>query len=192
MTKLIVILLSAVFINNYVLSRFLGICPFLGVSKKLDSATGIRVPKAALYTDEDGTYSDEAKAAAKARAEEILAEWKAGDQTEESFAALAEAYSEDDGSNSDGGLYDAVAKGMMVEEFDAFCFDGHKPGDTAIVYGESASYAGYHVMYYVGEGELYSDHIARSELSSEAMTEWLDAQLEGYEPVRGFWYKLVG
>ena len=41
MTKLIVILLSAVFVNNYVLSRFLGICPFLGVSKKLDSATGM-------------------------------------------------------------------------------------------------------------------------------------------------------
>ncbi len=41
MTKLIVILLFAVFINNYVLSRFLGICPFLGVSKKLDSATGM-------------------------------------------------------------------------------------------------------------------------------------------------------
>ena len=41
MTKLIVILLSAVFINNYVLSRCLGICPFLGVSKKLDSATGM-------------------------------------------------------------------------------------------------------------------------------------------------------
>ncbi len=41
MTKLIIILLSAVFINNYVLSRFLGICPFLGVSKKLNAATGM-------------------------------------------------------------------------------------------------------------------------------------------------------
>ena len=41
MTKFIIILLSAVFINNYILSRFLGICPFLGVSKKLDSATGM-------------------------------------------------------------------------------------------------------------------------------------------------------
>lgn len=41
MAKLIIILLSAVFINNYILSRFLGICPFLGVSKKLDSATGM-------------------------------------------------------------------------------------------------------------------------------------------------------
>ena len=41
MTNFIIILLSAVFINNYVLSKFLGICPFLGVSKKLDSATGM-------------------------------------------------------------------------------------------------------------------------------------------------------
>ncbi|MBR2280294.1 MAG: RnfABCDGE type electron transport complex subunit A [Ruminococcus sp.] len=41
MTKLVIILLSAVFINNYILTRFLGICPFLGVSKKLNSATGM-------------------------------------------------------------------------------------------------------------------------------------------------------
>ncbi|MDO4830232.1 MAG: electron transport complex protein RnfA [Clostridia bacterium] len=43
MTKFIIILLSAVFINNYVLSRFLGICPFLGVSKKLNQATGMSI-----------------------------------------------------------------------------------------------------------------------------------------------------
>ena len=41
MTKFIIIMLSAVFINNYLLSRFLGICPFLGVSKKLNQATGM-------------------------------------------------------------------------------------------------------------------------------------------------------
>ena len=40
---LIVILLSSVFVDNYVLSRFLGICPFLGVSKKLDQATGMGI-----------------------------------------------------------------------------------------------------------------------------------------------------
>ena len=39
--SLIVILLSSVLINNYVLSRFLGICPFLGVSKKLNQAVGM-------------------------------------------------------------------------------------------------------------------------------------------------------
>ena len=40
---LIVILLSSVLVDNYVLSRFLGICPFLGVSKKLDQAAGMGV-----------------------------------------------------------------------------------------------------------------------------------------------------
>ena len=38
---LIVILLSYVLVNNYILSRFLGICPFLGVSKKLGQAVGM-------------------------------------------------------------------------------------------------------------------------------------------------------
>ena len=41
--SLIVILLSSVLVNNYVLSRFLGICPFLGVSKKFDQASGMGI-----------------------------------------------------------------------------------------------------------------------------------------------------
>lgn len=40
---LIYILLTSVFVNNYVLQRFLGICPFLGVSKKLNQATGMGI-----------------------------------------------------------------------------------------------------------------------------------------------------
>ena len=40
---LMVIMLSAVFVDNYVLCRFLGICPFRGVSKKLDQATGMGI-----------------------------------------------------------------------------------------------------------------------------------------------------
>ncbi|MBP3308400.1 MAG: electron transport complex subunit RsxA [Clostridia bacterium] len=41
--SLVIILMGSVLVNNYVLSRFLGICPFLGVSKKLDQATGMGV-----------------------------------------------------------------------------------------------------------------------------------------------------
>lgn len=48
MKSLIVILLSSVLVNNYVLSRFLGICPFLGVSKKLDQATGMGISVTAV------------------------------------------------------------------------------------------------------------------------------------------------
>jgi electron transport complex protein RnfA len=43
MTNLIVIFLSAILINNFVLSRFLGICPFLGVSKQVETATGMGI-----------------------------------------------------------------------------------------------------------------------------------------------------
>ena len=50
MTKFIVILLSAVFINNYVLAKFLGICPFLGVSKKVETATGMGAAVAFVLT----------------------------------------------------------------------------------------------------------------------------------------------
>ena len=43
MKALLVIILGGVFVNNYVLQKFLGICPFLGVSKKLDQATGMGI-----------------------------------------------------------------------------------------------------------------------------------------------------
>ena len=41
MKSLLVILLSAMLVDNFVLSKFMGICAFLGVSKKLDSAMGM-------------------------------------------------------------------------------------------------------------------------------------------------------
>ena len=46
--KLIAIIISSVLANNYVLAQFLGICPFLGVSKKLDSAAGMGISVTAV------------------------------------------------------------------------------------------------------------------------------------------------
>ena len=43
MKSMIYIILTAAITNNYVLVKFLGICPFLGVSKKLDQATGMSI-----------------------------------------------------------------------------------------------------------------------------------------------------
>lgn len=43
MTEILIIMMSVILTNNFVLSQFLGICPFLGVSKKLDSAVGMGV-----------------------------------------------------------------------------------------------------------------------------------------------------
>lgn len=140
--------------------------------------------------DENGEFTDEALAAAKAKADEIYAEWQAGEATEESFAALAEQYSEDPGSNTAGGLYENVSEGQMVEEFNDFCFDASRQaGDTGIVYGNNGSYAGYHVMYFSGAGDI---EVGRETLRSSALTEALDALTEGYETESGPYFALAG
>jgi electron transport complex protein RnfA len=41
--SLFTIFLAAIFVNNFIFSKFMGICPFLGVSKKLDTAVGMGV-----------------------------------------------------------------------------------------------------------------------------------------------------
>jgi hypothetical protein len=143
--------------------------------------------------DENGEWTDEAKEAAKVRAEEILQEWAAGDATEESFAALAEKYSEDPGSSSNGGLYSNVSKGQMVEEFDAFCFDENRqPGDTGIVYGSNGGYAGYHVMYFVATEKPEDNEEARESIAMAHTGEWLKEQVEGMEITMLPYYKIAG
>lgn len=79
-------------------------------------------------------------------AELLLREFLAGDRTEDSFAALATANTDDTGSKETGGLYGDVEPGDMVTEFDSWIFDeSRKPGDVGIV---ETTY-GYHIMYYV-------------------------------------------
>ena len=46
----ILIFISAIFVNNIILSQFLGICPFLGVSKKIDTALGMSMAVAFVLT----------------------------------------------------------------------------------------------------------------------------------------------
>ena len=41
MKEMIIVIMSAILVENFVLSKFLGICPFLGVSKKLSTAVGM-------------------------------------------------------------------------------------------------------------------------------------------------------
>lgn len=46
----LLIFISAIFVNNIVLSQFLGICPFLGVSQKIDTAIGMGAALAFVLT----------------------------------------------------------------------------------------------------------------------------------------------
>lgn len=50
MAELVVILISTVLVNNFVLVRFLGLCPFLGVSRSLEAAAGMSLATAFVLT----------------------------------------------------------------------------------------------------------------------------------------------
>lgn len=128
--------------------------------------------------DEDGSISDDAWTAAEEKAQEILDEWQAGDADEESFGELANTYSTDGGSNTNGGLYEDVYPGQMVTEFNDWCFDAsRKPGDTGIV---KTSF-GYHVMYFVSFTDTYYyKTVAEQELRYSEYSDYINNLVSQY------------
>ena len=141
--------------------------------------------------DEDGNYSDEAIFAAQTRIHEIENEWKE-DPTEEHFAELANSYSDDGGSNTNGGLYEDIQKHSMVENIDSFLFNEAKNvGDTTIVEGNNGSYEGWHLVYYVGEGENARDALAKPAMQEADQNAWVESLQEGYTVSTGSGLKYV-
>ena len=118
--------------------------------------------------DENGEFSEEEIEAAEQKIQEIRDEWISDGETEDAFAALANANSDDTGSNgsslysTEGGLYEHVAKDQMVEPINDWIFDdARQSGDSEIIYVESSNYTGYHLVYFVGEdGYSYHDCLA--------------------------------
>ena len=85
------------------------------------------------------------------KAETVLESYKKK-PTEENFAALAKANTDDTGSSTTGGLYEGVVEGQMVAEFNDWCMDSaRKSGDVDII---KTKY-GYHLMYFI-EGRIPS------------------------------------
>lgn len=113
------------------------------------------------------TISDEAKAEYREKAQSLYDQYLAN-PTEDNFAALATANSADGGSKDNGGLYENVKVGDMVQQFNDWCFDpARKPGDTGII---ETTY-GYHVMYYVGnEHEETWKTTIKTALANESLT----------------------
>ena len=104
----------------------------------------------------------------RAKAQEILDSW---DGTEEGFASLANQNSKDPGSNTNGGLYENVAKNTMVAAFQDWCYEpGRQSGDTGIVYNAST---GAHIMYFVGYGDTQYWHYAcENEMITRDAADW--------------------
>lgn len=116
------------------------------------------------------TTDEEAMAEAQAKAEDILAQFEAGEQTEDAFAALAKENSADNAD--EGGLYENIHPGQMVDAFDDWCYDASRQvGDTGIVQTQY----GFHVMYFCGRGDSCRDYLVDYAMRYADYTAWNEA-----------------
>lgn len=155
--------------NQYVVhfrDRFRDETPTIDVRHILFPTETTLTPEEEGYEEEFQQLMDEARA----QAEEVYAQWQAGEASEESFGALAMEYSTDSSKYS-GGLYTQVPPGYMVQAFNDWCFDdARKSGDTGIVETEY----GVHIMYFVGDNMVGWKLDAASVLQNEDSSAWLE------------------
>lgn len=148
----------------------------------------VKVDSSSLDKNSENYAADLAalKETKKAEAEKIMQEWKDGAATEESFAELADQYSEDGAA---GGLYEQVYHNQMVTEFNDWIFDSaRQSGDTDIV---ETTY-GYHVMYFVGTDLPYWQVQAKSAMQNKDHSDWVASLTENLTAEEGSGMKYVG
>lgn len=121
-------------------------------------------------------YTDEQWAAAKKKADSILAKFNKTDKSEYEFAKLAEQYSTDSASTSSGsndsfgGLYESVTLGQMVPDFEKWSIDdSRKYGDTGIVKSDY----GYHIMFFINDCPEYQSKII-AQIKSDRLSNMID------------------
>lgn len=135
-------------------------------------------------TSEKTEYTDEQWAAAKKKADSILAKFNKTDKSEYEFAKLAEQYSTDSASTSSGsndsfgGLYESVTLGQMVPDFEKWSIDdSRKYGDTGIVKSDY----GYHIMFFINDCPEYQSKII-SQIKSDRLSNMIDkAEIKVHE-----------
>lgn len=137
--------------------------------------------------------SQEEMDAAKAKAQSLLDEWKAGEATEESFGTLAKENSEDSGSASKGGEYTYVRQGQMFDAFDQWIFDpARKSGDVELIENTQSGQQGWHIVYFEKTEEPYWKSLAISAKQSADQSEWLKGITDSVEAATADGMKYVG
>lgn len=120
---------------------------------------------------------------AEKKAQSLLDEWKAGEATEESFAALATANSDDSGSAQSGGLISNITStSSYVDAFRDWAVDpSRKEGDVDLVKTEY----GWHVMYYVSTNEPLWRQNTTTALKNQDYEELADEASKDWSTTRG-------
>ena len=135
----------------------------------------------------DGTLTSEPTQAeydeAEKRAQELLDQWKAGEATEESFAALVTEYTEDTSSADSGGLYSGITStSSYVDSFRSWAIDpARREGDVELVRSEY----GWHIMYYVSTNDPVWKQTAAAALESQDYEDLAETAAQGWTVTRG-------
>lgn len=139
--------------------------------------------------DGSGTPTQAEYDEAEKKAQDLLAEWKAGDATEDSFAALVTANTSDTASASTGGLYSNITSvsGYAQAFKDWACDPARRAGDTGLVKTEY----GWHIMYYAASKEPVWKQTASSALQEQDYTGLTEGASQGWNISRGIGMGLV-
>jgi hypothetical protein len=163
-----------------------------GISKESGDVKDVRHILIAVQggtENEDGVmvYSEEEWETCRVSAQAVLDEWLAGEATEESFTELAYIYSEDTGSDTNGGLYENLdADSGFVQEFvDWYMDEDRQYGDYGLIRTEY----GYHVMYFV-DTEAQWLRNCRQGVLSDLAAQWMKEAREQY-PMEDMKYKKI-
>ena len=138
--------------------------------------------------------TEEAMQAAEDKAQEILDQFKAGDQSADSFAELAKANSEDPGSKDNGGLYEGVTRDTsFFADFLNWIFaDGRAIGDTGLVENPQDGQQGWHIIYLEGWDEPVWKLTGKNALTNEKLNTGLEGLTENMEATQGAGVKYLG
>lgn len=152
---------------------------FIGLARNTDRPVTFRHVLIAFSEDMATDPTEEQRAAAKAKIDEIEAAFKANGATEDAIAALATAESDDTGSSADGGKITSNL-GELVAPMESWLFDAaRKSGDYAVI----ESTYGYHLTYWVERGAegwyTEAEEALKTRLFEDAIT-----ALEAIHPMR--------
>ncbi len=138
--------------------------------------------------------TEEEYAEAHDSAEKLLNDWKSGDATADSFAALAMLNSADTQSAQNGGLISGLTPdSLYIDSFLDWSVDADRTaGDTGLVQNTQSSVKGWHVMYFDSWQPSQWEIIAKAAILGEELTEWHDALVADTTAELGSGIKYVG
>lgn len=144
------------------------------VSAGYGKEVGTTVEARHILIEPTDKNSDAAWIQAKNTAQDLMDQWVSDGAKEETFADLAYEHSACN-SYADGGWLGAFTQGMMVEEFDAWCFEeGRQYGD----YGMVKTQFGWHIIFFVDSYEPWWEMSLSSVLSEKLYETMTDMENE--------------